>query len=349
MPFRGFIESSTPDHLAGWAVDDAGAPCDLTLRVNERTTLTLSSELPRPDLVKVGRSLGQGGFKFSLEGMLDPGPNLLELFFPDGTEVPGSPVRFGARSDTQEEEKYDGYLESCEKGELKGWAVTGAGTPCRLSILVNKVEREAIFSEGPRPDLARGGRSLGLGGFSVNVEPHLIEPQNEIAVILPDGTPLRGSPVQIVRRDVRAQRTEAAGKPRTAKAESEAAQPAVVNPVPYLDKDKAIGESVDFSPHPADPASAEPPPAVAPPSAVDVADADPPEGRTGNTLMPSLTELDELSLDDLSLAVAGGLITVEAPPAPAPVEMEAPAPEAPSAETASRKPSGWLARLLGRS
>jgi len=61
--------------------------------------------------------------------------------------------------------------------------------------------------------------------------------------------------------------------------------------------------------------------------------------------VPSLAELDELSLDDLALAVASGRVRVEAPPAPEPVPPIEDASPAPVAVPDRR---GWLARLTGR-
>jgi hypothetical protein len=64
--------------------------------------------------------------------------------------------------------------------------------------------------------------------------------------------------------------------------------------------------------------------------------------------MPSLPELDEVSLDDLAHAIAAGMIDIAAPPAPDPV----PDPMAVEAEEVTRTPSplrpGLLSRLLRR-
>ena len=72
-----------------------------------------------------------------------------------------------------------------------------------------------------------------------------------------------------------------------------------------------------------------------------------PGGSIGKNGMPSLSELDELSLDDLSLAIAAGMINV-APsskhePVPAPV-METTKDQ--QREDAARK--GFFSRLLRR-
>ena len=62
--------------------------------------------------------------------------------------------------------------------------------------------------------------------------------------------------------------------------------------------------------------------------------------------MPSIAELDELSLDDLALAVASGRIQVDAPPAPLPV----PPIETVESATAAPQPAPrtWLRRVWRR-
>lgn len=70
--------------------------------------------------------------------------------------------------------------------------------------------------------------------------------------------------------------------------------------------------------------------------------------RPGSSIvMPSLTELDEISLDDLSRAVAAGLIVVAPPPAPDRIADAVPLPPARDRLPARHRP-GLLARLLTR-
>ncbi len=81
-----------------------------------------------------------------------------------------------------------------------------------------------------------------------------------------------------------------------------------------------------------------------PPSASAVVTELPPRQRPA---MPSLVELDELSLDDLALAVASGRIRVDTPPPPEPVAPPVLS-EAAADPTPPPRRSGWVARLLGR-
>jgi len=64
-------------------------------------------------------------------------------------------------------------------------------------------------------------------------------------------------------------------------------------------------------------------------------------------VMPSLAELDELSLDDLALAVASGRVQVDAPPPPEPVPAVEAEQAAPPPPEPRRRGGGWLRRVLG--
>lgn len=63
--------------------------------------------------------------------------------------------------------------------------------------------------------------------------------------------------------------------------------------------------------------------------------------------MPSLAELDELSLDDLALAIASGRVRVDAPPPPEPVAPPVMADAEPEGAGVPQR-RGWVAKLLGR-
>ncbi|KQM21485.1 hypothetical protein ASE73_15665 [Sphingomonas sp. Leaf24] len=88
-----------------------------------------------------------------------------------------------------------------------------------------------------------------------------------------------------------------------------------------------------------------PAPVTAPPtpSASAVVTELPPRQRPA---MPSLAELDELSLDEIALAVASGRVRVDAPSPPEPVAPPVVAQPAPEAAPSPRR--SWVARLLGR-
>ncbi|MGN7161571.1 hypothetical protein [Sphingomonas sp. SAFR-052] len=97
---------------------------------------------------------------------------------------------------------------------------------------------------------------------------------------------------------------------------------------------------------PAPPETVAPPaPAAAPAPvpAIAVVTELPPRQRPA---MPSLAELDELSLDDIALAVASGRVRVDAPPPPEPVAP--PVVSEPGPEVAASPRRSWVGRLLGR-
>lgn len=96
-------------------------------------------------------------------------------------------------------------------------------------------------------------------------------------------------------------------------------------------------------------------PAIAEPSGNDApAPVVAPAGATVTELpprqrpaMPSLAELDELSLDDLALAIASGRVRIDAPPPPEPVAPPVVA-DAETEDAVVLQRRGWVARLLGR-
>jgi len=305
MPFRGFVEVSTGGLLSGWAVDEGGNSCELTVAVNGGAPVLIESKADRPDLVRLGISNGQGGFSFDPAGKLRDGPNMIELRFPDGNPVPGSPIfRTVGDAPPADEEAFNGFIESGDAEEVRGWAVTGAGLPCLVSASVNGTLALQAMTDRPRPDLGRRGMSAGLGGFSFSLAAFVGEGRNEIEVTFPDGSHVRGSPFTIG---------------------GEEAPPAQVAPSAGIEPEQE--------------------------AASDGKGAAEGHGGASEAKMPSLPELDELSLDDLSLAVATGLVPV-APAAP-PAEQgqassepkEVPAP----AIGEERKKPGLLARLFGRS
>ncbi len=348
MPYRGHIDTPQADILAGWAIDDYGAPCEIAVAVNGGQAVHILSDRPRTDLLAEGIATGLGGFRIDIAALMTLGENQVTLTFPDGTPVPGSPItrNFAGRDDANL--TYKGAIDRPQGRTIGGWAVTEDGRPCKLTVNINGMEPFVVETTRERPDLARNDISQGLGGFSIEVLDKLREGTNRVSLRFPNGEHLPGSPIERI-----------VGDPAAYTPEPEAAPP---------------------PPPPAPPPPPSPPPpevrapgserastvAPAPDKAPKVRDRTPspasplPVAPRKKPALPSLAELDELSLDDLSLAVAAGVITVPPPEvSPLPTEPIAertdsdsvnqpeaePVPQLPAPEPQRR---GLISRLFGR-
>lgn len=368
MPYQGHIDTPQGNVIAGWAVDEHGAPCTLSVSVGGAEVATVTSDRARPDLAESGMSQGLGGFRIDLGAHLTPGQESeISVTFPGGAHLPGSPF---TRAFTERDPKtitYRGWIDSPDAAVVTGWALTDDGLPCKVAIDINATERFRVLSDGPRPDLMASNLSQGLGGFKAKVGQRLREGTNRVSMTFPNGEHLPGSPFERVVGNPDAFKPEPlpAPKPRKEPAPKPAAekpkQPAPApQPAPAASKPEA-----EPQPAPAPKPKTEPAPAAPAPKAADPAPATPaaaPAERVARIAparkkpaLPSLAELDELSLDDLALAVAAGVIKVPPPettPAPAepaaaaPVEPAAPEPEPEPAAPPSKR--GFLARLFGR-
>ncbi|MEI9927220.1 MAG: hypothetical protein WDN44_05275 [Sphingomonas sp.] len=286
MSFRGYIEAGDEGPIVGWAVAEDGAGCELAMTVNGEAPVAVASDLARPDLVRLGVSTGTGGFRVDPAPYLKPGKNRIELRYPDGKDLPGSPTTRFVETPAETPHSYRGYVERRE-AMVSGWAVTEDGLPCRLVAEVNGRRVAETVSDHPRPDLARSQLSRGEGGFIFDLGEFLADDANAIDILLPGGEHVRGSPFHFPPEDEVPKNVPFAA--------TEPLQPEM----PEIESDAASNVT-----------------AIAP------------RANDKKPEMPSLTELDELSLDDLSLAVAAGFITVS-PPRPiaeAPEEPEQAAP-----------------------
>lgn len=292
--FLGAIDSpADADVLHGWATYADGGECSLRVHVNDQLPFTIDATGPRPDLEAQGLSRGNGGWRAEVGALLVPGRNIVRLVFPDGTDVPGSPiVRFVEAPARDGPVTYRGAIDSLDGETLSGWAATDEGEECEVTLRVNGGAALRVAASLARPDLIAKRLARRSGGWSAPVGALLGPGENRIEATFPDGKPLPGSPLVV---------------------------------------------------HRPEPAPLEAPRPVAVEAPVE-AEAEP-------VGLPSLAELDDLSLDDISLAVAAGLIELPNPPAPAEAIEEAEAPPAAASEPeiaeAPPAPRGFFARLFG--
>jgi hypothetical protein len=91
MHYVGAIDEAQQNRLSGWAVSHVGDICKVTVVVNKRDRFVTTSNGDRPDLAAKQQSRGAGGFRVDIASALVPGDNGIEVLFPDGSHVPGSP------------------------------------------------------------------------------------------------------------------------------------------------------------------------------------------------------------------------------------------------------------------
>jgi len=282
-----------------------------------------------------------------------------------------------------------GTVDDDRGGRLSGWAITREGDPCEVVARVNGREFRTT-SDGPRPDLAAKGQSRGQGGWRIVMGEALVPGENRVEVVLPDGTPLTGSPRIVVWDEAPAPPVRylgaidrasgailsgwaltATGEPCEVLIRIGDADPVVVVSDGtradlaakgmssggggwhlFLDSRLAPGTNrvtigfPDGTPLPGSPLSVEGPPITEPtPRHVDNPTLVAVEQPASRATMPSLAELDELSLDDLALVVASGRVRIDAPPAPEPVAIVAADHAEPSALPHARL--SWWRRVFG--
>ncbi len=326
MAFQGYVEA-TKDLIAGWAVAQDGSGCPITMVVNGGAPTTIRCDLDRPDLVRLGKSTGKGGFRIDPGPHLREGRNIIELRFPDGGPIPNSPVIriIGA----EKPDSYAGFVESRDPAKLSGWAVTGDGLPCAVVAEIDGETRAETQSTLSRPDLARSALSRGQGGFMFDLSGYL-DGARRIAIRFANGQIIDGGLIELgapiplsdpIGDDAPLEKES--GAPKGAGESPAAAMESTVKPEPLPSA-------------PANPAkeNAEPGPAV----------------------MPSLVELDELSLDDIAYAFAAGLVTVPPPEIPPHEELREEekdevvvTAEAAAVDEGPGQRRPWLKRLLRRS
>ncbi|WP_414897121.1 glycosyltransferase [Rhodovulum sp. YEN HP10] len=89
--------------------------------------------------------------------------------------------------------KCEGRLESLTEDRLRGWAsdTLNRGRLFEVEVLVDGVFLTRIRNNRPRSDLARHGKSRGLGGFELKLFLSELEPgPHSVTVVLPDGQEL---------------------------------------------------------------------------------------------------------------------------------------------------------------
>ncbi len=327
--YIGAVDDDRQGRLSGWAITREGDPCTVTLTVNDRA-FTCESTQPRLDLAAKGQSRGQGGWRIDIGDALMPGENRVEIRLPDGTPLAGSPRTVVQAQAAPSATRYIGAVDTANGSLLSGWALTTTGEPCTLVVQVGNAPEITLVSHGTRADLAEKGMSNGGGGWHLFLDGHLSPGTNAITITLPDGAPLPGSPLRI--EGPASAPPPAASQPMTAKTTQPTEAIAAKAAAPR--RPVAVVTEKPAEPKP-------------------VADAAPtvrsaPAPERPRPTMPSLAELDELSLDDVALAVASGRVQVAEAEAPVPV----PPVVLPATTTAGASPveprRGWLRRLLRR-
>jgi hypothetical protein len=362
----GTVDRLSQGKLSGWAVTMAGDPCAVTIRINDVAVATVKSEQPRPDLNAKQQSRGLGGWSVDLTPSFSFGENRIEVIFVDGSHLRGSPFTHdphGADAiavtpvNTDGPKSYVGAIDTPNSDVIGGWSISSDFKAAAVIIQVNDQLPVTVAALADRPDLIAQELTSAGGGWHFEVGTRLVPGLNRINVTYPDGIHLPGSPIarQIGDSNVPAYKIEPPRPPAPAPVAKPAPAPA---PAPGPAPAAAAPKPVQPAPPPAARAPAAPnplarmavPPVPAKPEArsANPSNVTPFPGQAGRNGMPSLAELDELSLDDLSLAIAAGMINVTPSSVhePVPDPVVSTAKEEQHGEDGRRK--GLLTRLLRR-
>ena len=367
--FDGAIDQLANGRLTGWAVDGSGAPCIVLIRIDGIDTATAESNAPRPDLQAKQISQGLGGWYADLGPLMAPGEHEIAVLLPDGTPLRGSPVRGSATARLLAAEvpegaplSYVGAIDSPNADVISGWSIGSDFKAASVVVQVDDGAPVTVNADHDRPDLIAQLLTKSGGGWSIDIRPHLKPGRNSVRITFPDGTDLPGSPIERVVAGAEPA-PQPAPAPVTTQVPPPAPQAAPVAPPAPKPEPVQVAPTAPAPPAP-EPVQAAPAPVPAPvekPTPVRASEgafsrgdkraADSnvtpfPAKPAGKPAMPSLNELDELSLDDISLAIAAGMINVAPPEAPEPVPEPEPLVEA-RRQAAARRP-GFFARLLGR-
>jgi len=195
--YRGAVECSEAPVLSGWSLADK-EPASVTLDMDDRAPMQIPALEPRPDLSSKGISNGEGGWSVDVSSMLAPGTNHIRLRFPDGKELPGSPITIVSDSNSVSTvaaaSRFRGAIDNSQPPILSGWAVGEQAGPTTIAVTINDGEAIALVADEARPDL---GTADGTGGWSLRVDERLSPGENVIHLRFPDGQDLPGSPITI--------------------------------------------------------------------------------------------------------------------------------------------------------
>lgn len=340
--FVGTIDKVAYGRLSGWAVDMQGEPCGVMIRLNGNDVATVTSDQERADLAAKRYSRGLGGWYVDLGAMLTTGKNVIEARFSDGTMLAHSPFEYEpqavkedfAPAPTKGPITYHGAIDSPQANVIAGWSISSDFYAASVVVQVNDREPVTIQALTDRPDLIQQQLIRSGGGWSFDVGPLLVQGYNLISVRYPDGKHLPGSPIERQNGENPPGFVKPSPPPPAPEPALTASQPAKQSPAQTI--------QIAMSPFTRKPVVADAP---APAGTSNVTPF--PDRLAARNGMPSLSELDELSLDDLSLAIAAGMINV----GPAVAHEPVPDPEPTEAEIKHNELAhrrGFLARLFGR-
>lgn len=369
--FVGAIDQLRDGFISGWGVTRVGGPCTVMVTVNDEHRFEVAADRPRPDLAAKQLSTGLGGWRVDVRSALRPGENRIAVTFPDGSPLPGSPLVDGAAAAgaapsppaandpapnaplppaaKQAAKRYIGAIDAPDKSRLSGWSVATDRTPAPVTIQVNQGPPMEIQANGPRPDLAAKNLSNGEGGWHLDVTAALVHGRNVITVRFPDGSDLSGSPIErYIGMEAPAKPPVAPPPPARSSPPDHARAVSPTPPAPVVAPKAAAPEPRRVT---TPPVSRPPAPRIPAPTQT-APTPQVPKSEPGPAKLPSLSELDELSLDDVSLAVASGRVRFDPPEMPEPtreIPVETVDAREPALDPAEPAPRGsFLARLFRR-
>ena len=200
LGFLGFLDSASPHHVEGWAIDikQPDRPVDLDVLVDTQTVATVTAGQPRQDLVSLGYNSGRCGFSVRLPDHSDPTARRRVAVRLSGqrVELAGSPVVVDPVPGLA------GSFDTLHGMSAHGWALDWSRpeTPVQVEVIGPDGE---ILGTGTaaqfRGDLLDAGLNGGLCAFKIDLSAHFDRLMDQELVVRVAGTRqvLSGSPRRV--------------------------------------------------------------------------------------------------------------------------------------------------------
>ena len=208
----GFLDRIEDATLAGWAFDptDPNRPLTMQVRIDGTVIDMITCDGNRPDVAAFNLPTVQLGFEYRIPGRFQDGMrHVVSFATADGAkvELPGrggvilSELHFCLERRTRLEAVLDGLVD----GLIQGWALrigeaTGEKTGGATIMVSTRGQPIAEFvADQFRADVAEALGADPACGFSFALPPELCTGKSVVLDfhVLPERTPLRGSPLQI--------------------------------------------------------------------------------------------------------------------------------------------------------
>ena len=200
LGFLGFLDSASPNHVEGWAIDlkRPDRHVHLDVLVDTQTVATITASAPRQDLISLGYNSGHCGFSFRLPDHPDPTARRRVAVRLSGQriELCGSPIIVDPVPGLA------GSFDTLHGMSAHGWALDWSRPEMPVQVEVVGPNGEVLGTGSAaqfRGDLLDAGLNAGLCAFKVDLSAHFerLTDQEVIVRVAGTGQVLPGSPRRV--------------------------------------------------------------------------------------------------------------------------------------------------------